>query len=212
MPTMKMATQNPTNSCAAHCTVIAIPELLNSKHDMTKTHAESVVWPKIQFKKGETSGATDPLAAIGNSDPRKVVDFVNTTGQAITAKLLCDEFAKVKAFLYVDAQKQLQLGGMFNMMKGHNATAATVIEKGVYYNAVFLMFKGPTPTIQGYDGMHNILVTQENGSIYYYNSNEDPPDWVNSGPGDGWMVLTKQNGSKGSYVFTGVCVEIKTKV
>jgi hypothetical protein len=97
------------------------------------------------------------------------------------------------------------------MLKGTNATVTTAINSGVYYNCSFLMFGAGSPASTSYTGMHNILVTNSGGSIWYYNSNEAVPAWVNAGPGSGWTKLTNQNGGNGSYVYTGVCVEMKAK-
>lgn len=212
MPTLTMATQTD-NSCAAHCIVIGIAELLNSRHNMTPTYAEKTVWPKIQFVTGENGGATDGLAAIGNSDPRKIVNFVSATGggEAVDAAILCDDVVKGAALKYVPGQEQPKLDGLFNMMKGGNATVTTAIKAGVYYNCSFLMFGAASPSPADFSGMHNILVTNSGGSIWYYNSNEATPAWVNSGPGSSWMKLNNQNGGQSSYVYTGVCVEMKAK-
>lgn len=212
MPTMKMGMQTG-NSCAAHCIVIGIAELFNSKNNMTPSYAENTVWPKVQFLIGENGGATDGLAQQQNSDPRKIATFCNATGggEAVDAKLLCDSVAKSSALTYVPVAMQPLLDGLFNMMKGTNATVTTAINSGVYYNCSFLMFDAGAPGPTSYTGMHNILVTNSGGAIWYYNSNESVPAWVNAGPGSAWTKLTNQNGGNGSYVYTGVCVEMKGK-
>jgi hypothetical protein len=213
MPSMTMGTQTG-NSCAAHCIVIGIAELFNTRNNMTPGYAENTVWPQIKFLVGENGGATDILAGMNNSDPRKIVTFVNATGggEAAAATLLCDSVLKSGALTYVDVGMQPQLDGLFNMMKGGNSTVTTAIKPGVYYNCSFLMFAAAAPGPASYRGMHNILVTNSGGSIWYYNSNETNPAWVNVGPGAAWMRLNNQNGGNGSYVYTGVCVEMTAKV
>ncbi len=202
------------DSCAAHCTVIAIAELFNTRHNMTPQYAENTVWPAIQFKIGENQGGTDELAKKNNSDPRKIVSFANDTGggAAVTATLRCDDVAKASALRFVDAMEGMKLGGLFNMMKGQNATVTTDIAEGVYYNASFLMFGGAAPTPGNYTkGMHNILVTRSGGDIWYYNSNEAVPSWIRTAGNDAWKILRNQNAGGGSYVFTGVLVEMKAQ-
>ncbi len=109
---------------------------------MTPGYAENTVWPQIKFLVGENGGATDILAGMNNSDPRKIVTFVNATGggEAAAATLLCDSVLKSGALTYVDVGMQPQLDGLFNMMKGGNSTVTTAIKPGVYYNCSFLMF------------------------------------------------------------------------
>lgn len=212
MPTMKMGMQTG-NSCAAHCIVIGVAELLNSRHNMTPSYAENIVWPKIKFVNGENMGATDDLANAGNSDPRKIVSFVNSVGggEAVDATLLCDDVLKTVALTYAPGGKKAELDGLFNMMKGSNATVTTDIKSGIYYNCTFLMFSAASPGATSFYGMHNILVTNSGGSIWYYNSNETTPAWVNSGPSAAWTKLANQNNGNGSYVYSGVCIEMKAK-
>ncbi|PZN92807.1 MAG: hypothetical protein DCF31_14850 [Alphaproteobacteria bacterium] len=77
MPSMTMAEQTD-NSCAAHCHVIAIAEMLGTGRNMTPAYAEGVVWPAIQFRTGENQGLTDDLATAKNADPRKVATILST--------------------------------------------------------------------------------------------------------------------------------------
>ena len=48
MPTVIMKEQNG-NSCAAHCTVVAISEITGTM-SLDETFAENTLWPAIQFK------------------------------------------------------------------------------------------------------------------------------------------------------------------
>ena len=71
MPTKKLPEQTG-NSCAAHCTVIAVAELLDVQYLLSKGYAEEILWPSIKFK---TNGnpVIDSLAQADNSDPRLIV-------------------------------------------------------------------------------------------------------------------------------------------
>jgi hypothetical protein len=209
MPTKKMP-QQTGNSCAAHCTVIAVAELLNDSTNMTPNYAEKIVWPAIQFLPGENGGATDPLAKEQDSDPRKVVDFVNGTfrGEGLKAKLLCDDRVEAAALNDVPTNLQGSLDGVYKLIKGSNTASTIDIQPTHYYNCSFLMFYSSYPGTADYSGLHNILVTNDGSSIWYYNPNETAPDWINSGSSPDWMTLKNQNAGKNSYVFTGLCVDI----
>jgi hypothetical protein len=209
MPTKKMA-QQTGNSCAAHCTVIAVAELLNDSTNMTPNYAEKIVWPAIQFVPGENSGATDPLAKEQASDPRKVVDFVNGTfqGKGIQAKLLCDDRVEAAALNDVPNNLQSSLDGLYKLIKGSSTALSIDIQQKHFYSCTFLAFDGPSPGAADYSDLHNILVTNDGSSIWYYNPNETAPDWVNSDSSPDWMTLKNQNAGEMSYVFTGLCVDI----
>jgi hypothetical protein len=196
-----------SNSCAAHCLVIAVAEFLKTDQDKTKNHAELIVWPKIQFQRGE-SLESDGMADSQFSDPRKVVEYVKThTAGKADAKLCCDELATLEALKHLDSATQASLSGLFNMMKGNDATVVTNVEQGHYYNCSFLNFSGGTPDPNAYQGMHNILVTNEGGFIWYY----DPLEavWVYTGTGQHWRTTHSQIDGGRCYFFTGVCVETK---
>ncbi|HEX4939328.1 MAG TPA: hypothetical protein VFX11_11680, partial [Candidatus Kapabacteria bacterium] len=96
MPSKKMKTQNG-NSCAAHCTIVAVAELTNSNKNLDETYTESNLWPDIQFKPEGGAPATQLLAAAKNSDPRRIVAEVKKRWSGVTAKLVCDEVQKNKA-------------------------------------------------------------------------------------------------------------------
>ncbi|WP_426165229.1 hypothetical protein [Sandarakinorhabdus sp. DWP1-3-1] len=215
MPSKKMAVQTG-NSCAAHCHVIAVAEMFDTTSKMTPWYAEKVVWPAIRFEVGENQGHTDGLAALENTDPRKLERFANTVGggEAITATLKCDDTAKAAALKHhVTGVAVQKLDLLFNLIKGQNATVTTAIDEGSYYNCTFLMFNGPAPTPAVFGGgMHNILVTRSGGNIWHYNSNEAHPAWVRTAGNDAWKVLPNQNGGIHSYVFTGVMVAMQSKV
>ncbi|PZN92808.1 MAG: hypothetical protein DCF31_14855 [Alphaproteobacteria bacterium] len=120
----------------------------------------------------------------------------------------CDDVAKATALGFVDAQTQGELGGLFNLIKGHNATVTTAINSGTYHNCTFLMFNSAVPAVANFTGMHNILVTKAGSDIWYYNSNETNTAWVRTVGNDAWKVLHGQNAGTHSYVFTGVLVEM----
>lgn len=207
MPTKKLPEQTG-NSCAAHCTVIALAELLDVQYLFSKEYAEDTLWPAIKFKKNGNP-VIDGLAAKDNSDPRRIVSEAELRWNAVKATLKCDETQKTAALKYIsDPATVFGLGALFNMMKMDGSEATITPEEGVYYNASFLMMKGKAAASATYDGMHNILVTKSGGHNYYYNPNESTPDWKRV---SNWKILDNQNGGKHSYVFTGVCVEIKTK-
>ncbi|HSW04967.1 hypothetical protein [Aquabacterium sp.] len=196
------------NSCAAHCTVIAVAELLDVEYLMSKDYAESTLWPSLKFK-AEGNLLIDSLAKAENSDPRRIVSEADTRWNAIKASLRCDATQKAAALKYVKStDMQMGLGALFNMLTGFGTVGTITIEPGIYYNASYLMLKGGTATAAVYEGMHNILVTNHAGQIYYYNPNESKPTWSVT---PDWTILEKQNKSSYSYVFTGVCVEMKKK-
>lgn len=196
------------NSCAAHCTVIAVAELLDVEYLLSKGYAEGVLWPSLKFQKAGNP-LIDGLAAKENSDPRRIISEAETRWNAIKASLKCDETQKTTALKYIrDPGMQMALGALFNMLKGSGSVAAITLEPGVYYNASYLMLKGGTAASAVYEGMHNILVTNQGGQIYYYNPNESKPVWSVT---PDWTILEKQNNKTYSYVFTGVCVEMRKK-
>ena len=203
MPTKTLAEQTG-NSCAAHCAVIAIAELL-SDPGMTKSFAEGTLWPAIQFK-ANGDQAIDGLAAQKNSDPRLMVSEIASRWSTVKAALICDETQKTTAMTYVDQSIQPALQGLFNMLKRAGSVASISIDDGIYYNCSYLMKKGGDATTATYEGMHNILVTKQGGQTYYYNPNESVPVWKVVVD---WKKLENQNGGTYSYVFTGVCVEMK---
>lgn len=203
MPYVTMPTQNG-NSCAAHCTTIAIRELTGES--INQTFTEDVLWGWIKFKGGE-GPLSDQLAKDNNSDPRRIVNVVNSGwGGKVRATLCCDELEKSWALKFhtPDPMKP-GLQAMYNMLKGTKAPVTIVPRAGVYYNCSFLMFNHTDPNPADYSGMHNILITKDHAGIHYYNSNEANPAWVRN---DSWKKLTGQNGGAHSYVFTGVFVEM----
>lgn len=204
MPLVTMPTQNG-NSCAAHCTAIAIMELGGER--ISQTFTEDVLWDWIKFKGGE-GPLSEHLAQQQNSDPRLIVKTVNAGwGGRVSATLRCDELEKSWAIkFHTPNDLRLGLQALYNMMKGANASVTIVPEVGVYYNCSFLMFNDPDPVPAAYTGMHNILITKTAAGIHYYNSNEANPAWVQN---NAWKKLTGQNGGTHSYVFTGVFVEMR---
>lgn len=207
MPTKKLPEQTG-NSCAAHCTVIAVAELLDVQYLLSKGYAEEILWPSIKFK---TNGnpVIDSLAQADNSDPRLIVSETELRWAAAKATLKCDETQKTDALNYItDPTQQLGLAGLFNMMKGSGSVATITPEEGVYYNSSYLMIQGSTAATGKFEGMHNILVTKQGGQTYYYNPNESTPNWSVAAD---WKKLDNQNGGRYSYVFTGVCVEMRRK-
>jgi len=212
MPKAKLP-QQTGNSCAAHCMVIAVAELLNVNYCLSKVYAEEVWWPQIKFKGGE-GPLSDHLRDSNNSDPRRMVTDANIRWGGLAATIICSETDKAVALKYVDKSMQSALVGMFNMIKDFDAKLVTnsvsniALQEGIYYNASFLMLKGSKAEGAKYEGMHNILVTKENNFVCFYNPNESIPNWKKC---NDWKILDNQNDSYYSYVFTGVCIEIKRK-
>lgn len=208
MPSKTLPQQNG-NSCAAHCTVIAIAELSNSQVCLDQTFAEKTVWPAIQFvSTGGLAPAIDLLAIAKNSDPRKIVTETDKiSNQAVKAELICDDSQKTSALVYItDLTTKQGLGALFNLIKGGGTSTNISLNEGSFYNASYLMFAGAAAAAGTFTGMHNILVAREGGKDYYYNPNEAKPCWSLTSD---WKVLDNQNGGSHSYVFTGVCVEMK---
>src|SRR5262245_15528714 len=153
------------------------------------------------------------LASEKNSDPRLIVDLVkNRWGyKGVRAALKCDETQKNAALTFItDPTRKLGLEGLFNMLKGSGSVATIALEEGVYYNCAYLVFKGAKAAGGTYTGLHNMLVTMQNGVTWFYNSNEVTPKW---GKPTNWKEVENQNltppQSAASYVFTGVAVEIR---
>lgn len=203
MPTITLPEQNG-NSCAAHCTVIAVSELLGGQLLLNQDYAENNLWPSIQFKK--TGGPFDGLADNKNSDPRLIITEMTTRWNTIKKTLVCDETQKKIALTYVNNQMQQELGGLFTLLRQNGTAKPVILEEGIYYNCTYLMIKGSNARKGVFEGMHNILVTKEGGKIYYYNPNETMPKW--SVVLSNWTRLDNQNDGNYSYVFTGVCVEM----
>ncbi|NJA04719.1 hypothetical protein [Methylomonas sp. UP202] len=208
MPSKTLPQQNG-NSCAAHCTVIAIAELSNNQLCLDQTFAEKTVWPAIQFvSTGGLAPGIDQLAAAKNSDPRKIITETDKiSNKTVKAELVCDDSQKTGALVYVtDLATKQGLGSLFNLIKGGGTSTSLTLTDGVFYNASYLMFNGAKAATGTFTGMHNILVTREGGKDYYYNPNENKPGWNLTSD---WKILDNQNGGNHSYVFTGVCVEMK---
>lgn len=206
MPTKTLPEQNG-NSCAAHCTVIAVADMLDVSYLLSNEYAEQVLWPSIKFQRS-SDPVVNQLAEKENSDPRRIVSETELRWNAVKATLKCDETQKAEALKYVPQPLQLALGALFNMLKKSGSVATITPVDGVYYNSSYLMLKGKTASGATYDGMHNILVTSQGGQIHYYNSNEKKPAWKITRD---WKLLEGQNEGKISYVFTGVCVEMMRK-
>lgn len=207
MPT-KTLPQQTGNSCAAHCTVIAVADMLDVQYLLSKDYAESILWPAIKFKQNGNP-VIDSLAAANNSDPQRIVSETELRWNAVKATLLLDDAQETEALKYIkDARTKLGLDALFNTLKGFGTVKAIAPEEGVYYNSSYLMLRGNSAITGTYEGMHNILVTRFGGQNYYYNSNENVPTWSVTA---NWKMLENQNGGSYSYVFTGACVEMKQK-
>lgn len=206
----KTLQQQKGNSCAAHCMVVAISEISDMHQNVLDwSYAQNTVWPAIQFvSTGGLSQAIDDLAKAQNSDPRKIViETEKITNKAVKTELVCDDSQKTNALGYVtDLLTKQGLGALFNLIKGGGTSANLTLTEGIFYNASYLMFKGGNAATGSFVGMHNILVTREGGKDYYYNPNESKPCWSQTSD---WKVLDNQNSGNHSYVFTGVCVEMK---
>lgn len=202
------------NSCAAHCTVIAVAELLGTTYCLTKEYAETSWWPQVQFKGGE-GPLSEHLKSKQNSDPRRMVEDMKVRWGGLGAAILCCDTDKTRALTYVgDPAERGGLEAMFNMIKDYNVgqgkgTVATIaLEDGAYYNGSYLMLDGATAKGGRYTGMHNMLIVSDKGTIWHYNSNETTPAWQKV---TDWKVLDGQNGGTTSYVFTGVCIEMRRR-
>ena len=214
MPAHALPSQNPTNSCAAHCAAVAARELLNASGVwFDKTWVEKTFWPKVQFQPDGKGGVVDGLASIGNTDPRRLVTETATQWTGLNASLRCHDSDKAAALpLAGDPSMQKALDGLFTMIE-----AATVgpqdqtltIADGVFYNCAFLMLDGAQCTGGTHEGMHNILITRTTAGVWHYNPNEDVPAWVQHLPGFTWKRLDGLNGGQKSYAYTGVCVEMR---
>lgn len=201
MPTFTMKEQDG-NSCAAHCTVVAIAEITGTK-SLDETFAEKTLWPAIQFQPENGDPAIALLAAAKNSDPRRIVSEAKRRWPTVNAALVCDEVQKKIAIPFVKKDYQIPMEGMFNMLTSAGVKTKLLLDEGAYYNCSFTMHDGSDPTAANYSGMHNILVTYMGGKTFYYNSNETKPAWKEV---KDWKVLKNQNGGQCSYVFTGVGV------
>ncbi|HVK99417.1 MAG TPA: hypothetical protein VM553_06360 [Dongiaceae bacterium] len=184
---------------------MAVSELTNSNTNLTKSYAETDLWPDIKFQAESGAPATALLAAAENSDPRRIVSEVKKRWPKVTAKLICDEVQKNKAIAYVTGPYQAGMKALFNMLTAGGVKATVALDEEVYYNCSYTMHSSGTPSDSNYSGMHNILVTLQGGKCYYYNSNEADPQWKTT---NNWKQLDAQNEGSASYVFTGVCVAL----
>jgi hypothetical protein len=213
MPTKTLPKQTG-NSCAAHCVVIAVAEITGRVMACKKNIAENVLWPSFRFvDNGSKSPGLAALVQNQHSDPRKIVAWVNNLdgGRAkeeIQASLVCDATSKAAAvgFLKTQALRDALLPVFDEMLHDSTAEPNLQIQDGNFYSATYLSFSDPSAAKGDYTGTHNILVTKEKGSIYYYNPNEDAPAWKTTVD---WRKLEGQNDNKRSYVFTGVCLVMK---
>ena len=201
MPTVIMKEQNG-NSCAAHCTVVAISEITGTR-SLDETFAENTLWPAIQFKPENGDPAIALLASQKNSDPRRIVTEAKKRWPKVNAALVCDDLQKKMAISFVKKEYQDAMEGMFNMLTGAGVKTKMLLDEAAYYNCSYTMHNGGDPDQSNYTGMHNILVTFMGGKTFYYNSNESRPAWKEV---KDWKVLKNQNGGQCSYVFTGVGV------
>jgi hypothetical protein len=203
MPSVTLPEQNG-NSCAAHCTVIAVSELTGFTRYLTQGYAERALWPKIKFVADGTA-LIDMLAKADNSDPERIV--TEAIGMGVKAALKCDDAEKTTAMTFVsDTGYSAGLDMLFHRLQGKGAASTVLLQNGSYYNCSYLMLPVPKATKQATPGMHNILVTQQNSVIYYYNPNESTPAWKQCF--SDWKTLDGQNGGTHSYVFTGVYIEM----
>ncbi|MBN3561968.1 hypothetical protein [Aliamphritea spongicola] len=200
MPTKRLPEQNG-NSCAAHCTTIAINEIKQTA--LTATFAEDDLWPSIQFS--DTCAVTKPLADDKNSDPRLIVSQIKQRWPGVKAKLLCDEGQKSKAISMVNGMMRSGMNDIFNLLVQEAVKGSIALDEAVFYNCSYTMHSGAKPSEDNFSGMHNILVAYEAGKTFFYNSNESNPQWQATA---NWKKLEAQNGGTHSYVFSGVAVAI----
>lgn len=213
MPSITLERQEG-NSCAAHCVVIALAELERDASIGTISYAENFVWPLIQFEGDDD--LTKNLADDDNSDPRLIVSMVQRLYPFIDALLTSNDVAKNMALAYVNppyAKDHLSL--LFDLITEHANTCAeppskTPLRDNVYYIATYLMLDKPSIQNASVSGLHNILLTKGKSGNYYYNSNEQFPCWKKLATPE-WWLLENQNNNENSYIFTGVCVEMKRK-
>lgn len=203
MPSKKLDSQDG-NSCAAHCTVVAIKEI-KGIDTLNKDFAENDLWPSIQFKAQAGNPLSKDLASKKNSDPRLIVAQVKKRWSSVNVALVCDKLQKKTALTYIPDGVDLMMDAMFNMMSGDGVSTKVKLDEFAFYNCSYTMHNGSVPSKKNFDGLHNILVTYQGGKVYYYNSNEDTPVWSTV---QDWKKLESQNGGNHSYVFTGVCVVI----
>jgi hypothetical protein len=209
MPTITLP-QQTGNSCAAHCTVVAVVEITASQSILTTVFAEGTLWPAIQFT-GNDGPVSQKLKADHNSDPRLIVSEVASRwGGSLTSTMLFDDTEKTTALTFVsDPMMQQALPGLFNLLKGQTQSSMIIPKDGIFYNCSYVMLKGATASSAKFEGLHNILITSDSGALYYYNPNEATPAWVKNPPD--WKTLQGLNGGTYCYIFTGVAVELKKK-
>src|SRR4051794_19283550 len=128
MPSVTLPQQDGA-SCAAHCTVVAIQELLN-KPGLTKSYAEGGLWNQIKFRANSSEQGTEHLAAEENSDPRRIVTEIKWRWPGIGARLLFDDTEKEVAFNNLPDQLAFTMGGLYEILKGTSASGRIAPEKG----------------------------------------------------------------------------------
>lgn len=186
MPTKTLPIQKG-NSCAAHCTAIAVMEL-DSMAAITATNVESTIWPMMQFKDG-------PLAKDKNSDPALIASTVPKVWPKIKAKLMCDSSQKDAAMAGVPSQMKGALGELFTRLKAVGTQARITIDEAAYYNCSYTMTSNGS-----FCGMHNMLVTLEKGRSHFYN-----PQVARWQVANHWKSITDAGSN---FVFAGVAVAI----
>jgi hypothetical protein len=202
MPSYTMREQNG-NSCAAHCTVVAVDELTKKGSGMTADLAESDLWASIKFRPEASVPMTQQLAAANNSDPRRVVSEVTRRWKSVTAKLLCDGVQKNASISYVPGPVRGDMEALYSLLSADAINGPVRLDDEAFYNCSFTMHNAAMPSPASFTGTHNILVTLSGGKVLYYNPNETTPKWTAT---TNWKQLNGQNDGTHSYVFTGVCV------
>ncbi|WP_444917185.1 hypothetical protein [Microbulbifer sp. JMSA003] len=198
------------NSCAAHCTEIAVSGF-DIRAPRPQSFVEDTLWRAIKWQNADLppmpNGVDHPLVAVNNSSPMRVRNYVNTQCAGRTSRILYDATQKDMCLQFAQPGNRVDYNALFTnlIQPASNGGMPRNLLTDTYYNCAFMMFRGPSPGSAHEMGFHNILVAKDGATIKYYNPNEDQPVWRSD---IGWRTLRHQNAGRHSYVWSGIAIEI----
>ncbi|USD19582.1 hypothetical protein ACJJIX_18290 [Microbulbifer sp. VAAC004] len=198
------------NSCAAHCTEIAVSGF-DIRAPRPQSFVEDTLWPAIKWQNADLppmpNGGDHPLVADNNSSPMRVRAYVNNQCPGRNSRILYDAQQKNVCLQLAQATNTADYNALFTNLIQPNSDGVMPrnLLTDTYYNCAFMMFQGPSPVSTAEIGFHNILVAKDGTTVKYYNPNEAQPVWRND---VGWRTLRYQNGGAHSYVWSGIAIEI----
>ncbi|WP_444913187.1 hypothetical protein [Microbulbifer sp. PAAF003] len=197
------------NSCAAHCTEIAVSGF-DIRAPRPQVFVEGTLWNTIKWQNADLPpvplGGNHPLVAANNSSPIRVRNYVNAQ-PGRTGRILYDAAQKDVCLQLAQATNRADYNALFTnlIQPASNGGMPRNLRADTFYNCAFMMFRGPSPVSAQEMGFHNILIAKDGNTVKYYNPNESQPVWRND---VGWRTLRYQNSGAHSYVWSGIAIEI----